>query len=149
MPSEDTKILEFNQYKKSDEAPFIIYVDFVCFIEKIDGCKSNPENSSTTKVGEHISSGFSMSTVLSFESIENKRAVYRGKDCMKKFGESFSEHAMKIINFKKKKNEGINKKNSRNHMKMEKYVIFLKKNVEINTWQIKNIVKLEILAIYT
>ena len=34
-------------------------------------------------------------------------------------------------------------------MKMQKYVIFLKKNVKINTWQIKNIVKLEILAIYT
>ena len=27
MPSEDTKILEFNQYKKSDKAPFIIYAD--------------------------------------------------------------------------------------------------------------------------
>ena len=27
MPSEDTKILEFNQYQKSDKAPFIIYAD--------------------------------------------------------------------------------------------------------------------------
>ena len=27
MPSEDTKILEFIQYKKSDKASFIIYVD--------------------------------------------------------------------------------------------------------------------------
>ena len=27
MPSEDTKILEFNQYQKSDEASFIIYSD--------------------------------------------------------------------------------------------------------------------------
>ena len=110
MPSEDTKILEFNQYKKSDEAPFVIYADFVCFIEKIDGCKSNPENSSTTKVGEHISSGFSMSTILSFKSIENKCAVYRGKDCMKKFCESLGEHAMKIINFKKKKMKVLTKK---------------------------------------
>ena len=25
MPSEDTKILKFNQYKKSDKAPFIKY----------------------------------------------------------------------------------------------------------------------------
>ena len=110
MPSEDTKILEFNQYKKSDEAPFIIYEDFVCFIEQIDGCKSNPENSSTTKVGKHISSGFSMSTILLFKSIENKRAVYRGKHCMKKICESFSEHAMKKINFKKKKMKVLTKK---------------------------------------
>ena len=27
MPSEDTKILEFNQYQKFDEAPFIIYAN--------------------------------------------------------------------------------------------------------------------------
>ena len=49
MPSEDTKILEFNQYQKSDKALFITYADLECKIEKIDGCKNNPENSSTTK----------------------------------------------------------------------------------------------------
>ena len=45
MPSEDTKILEFNQYQKSDKSPFIIYADLECIIEKIDACKNNPENS--------------------------------------------------------------------------------------------------------
>ena len=44
MPSKDTKILEFNQYQKSDKAPFIIYADLECLIEKIDGCKNNSEN---------------------------------------------------------------------------------------------------------
>ena len=43
MPSEDTKILKFNQYQKSDKAPFIIYADLECAIEKTDGCKNNPE----------------------------------------------------------------------------------------------------------
>ena len=64
MLSEDTKILEFNQYKKSNKLPFIIYADLECIIGKIDGCKDNPENSSTSKVSEHILSGFSMSTKL-------------------------------------------------------------------------------------
>ena len=50
MPSEDTKILEFNQYQKSHEAPFTIYADLECLIEKTDGCKNNPQNSFTTKV---------------------------------------------------------------------------------------------------
>ena len=27
MPSEDTKILEFNQYQKCDKVPFVIYAD--------------------------------------------------------------------------------------------------------------------------
>ena len=103
MSSEDTKILEFNQYQKYDKAPFIIYADFECIIEKIDGCKNNSENSSTTRVSEHILSGFSMSTISSFRSIENKHGVYRGKNCMKKFCEFLREHAMKIINFKRKK----------------------------------------------
>ena len=70
MHSEDTKIIEFNQYEKSDKAPFIIYADFECLIEKIDGCKNNPDNSFTTKVGQHIPSGFSMSTISSFKNVE-------------------------------------------------------------------------------
>ena len=71
MPSEDTKILEFNQNQKSDKAPFIIYTDLESLIEKTDGCKNNPENSPTTKeVGEHcVSSGFSMSVISSFKVI--------------------------------------------------------------------------------
>ena len=66
MLSENTKILEFNQNQKLDKAPFIIYVDLECLIETIGGCKNNPENSSTTKVGEHIPSSFSMSTISAF-----------------------------------------------------------------------------------
>ena len=65
MPSKDTKISELNQYKKSNKASFIIYADLECIIEKIDGCKNNPENSSTTKVSQDISLGFSMSTISS------------------------------------------------------------------------------------
>ena len=44
-----------------------------------------------------------MSTIYFFRSIENKHDVYIGKDCMKKFCESLRKHAIKIINFKKKK----------------------------------------------
>ena len=58
VPSEDTKILELNQYQKSDKAPFIIFADLECIIEKTDGCKINPENSSIIKATKHIPSGF-------------------------------------------------------------------------------------------
>ena len=44
-----------------------------------------------------------MSTISTFRSIENKHDAYRGKSCMKKCCESLREHAIKIINFKKKK----------------------------------------------
>ena len=54
MPIEGTKILEFNQYQKSDKASFIFYPDLECLINNIDGCKNNPETSFTTKVRKHI-----------------------------------------------------------------------------------------------
>ena len=63
MSSKDTKILEFSQNQKSDKAPFIIYTELECIIEKIDGWRNNPENSSARKISKHIPSGFSMSTI--------------------------------------------------------------------------------------
>ena len=99
-----TLILEFNQCKESDKAPIIIYADLECLIEKIGGCKSSSENWFTANmVGEHVLSGFSMFTILSFKSMEVEYDIYRGKDCTKVFSKSSKEHALEIINFKKKK----------------------------------------------
>ena len=106
MSFEDTKILNFNQYQKSDKyqksnkASFVIYADLEFLIEKIDGCKNDSENSFATKVDKHILSDFSISTTSSFKNIENKHDVYRGKDYMKTFCGSLREHAMKITNSK-------------------------------------------------
>ena len=108
MPSEDTEILEFSQYQKSDKAPFIVYGDLECIIEKTDRFKNNPENSSVTKISEHIPQVFSMSAILLFKSIENKHEYE--KVSMKKFCKSLRKHAMNMIKFKKKKNEVINKR---------------------------------------
>ena len=77
MPSKNTKILRFNEYQNSDKALFIIYIDLQCLIQKIDnGCKTNHKSSSATKVGEHIPPGFSMSTISSFEILENEINIY-------------------------------------------------------------------------
>ena len=87
MLFEDTKISEINQDQKSDKAPFVIYADLECLVEKTDGCKNNSKNSFLIKVGKHIPSIFLISTISWFKNIENKHDVYRGKDCMKTFGE--------------------------------------------------------------
>ena len=54
MPSEDVKILEFNQYHKYGKKT----IDFLCrcwiFDKKKNGCENNTEKLSTIKVGEHI-----------------------------------------------------------------------------------------------
>ena len=76
MPSDDTKILGFNQYQKFDKASFVIYADLECLIEKTDGCKNNPENSFTTKIGGDIRSGFSISTISLLKTIKKKNNIY-------------------------------------------------------------------------
>ena len=89
--SEVTKILVFDRYRNSDGRSFIIYGDLECLIEKIDGCKNNPQNSFTAKVRDHFPSSYSMSTILSYKNIETKHDVCRGKDCMKRFCECLIE----------------------------------------------------------
>ena len=46
---------------------------YLCKSWTFDRCKGNPENSSTMNVGEHVPSGFSNSTLLKINSMENKR----------------------------------------------------------------------------
>ena len=43
IPSEKDKILEFNQFMKSDKMPHIIYADIESLIKKktTDGCEKN------------------------------------------------------------------------------------------------------------
>ena len=70
----------------------IIYTDMESLINKIDGFANNPENSSISKAAEHISCGYWISRNWEFDHIENKRTIYRGKDCLKKFCESSRAH---------------------------------------------------------
>ena len=77
MPSENNNILVFNQCMKSDKMLFIIYPDTESLIREIDESANNPENYSTTKIGEHIPCGYSMLAIWVFDHIENKHTLYR------------------------------------------------------------------------
>ena len=88
IPFEDIKILEFNQYQKTDRISFIIYADLECITEKTDARKNNADCESTAKVREHIPVEFSMSTISSFSFIEKGHDIHRDKVWMKVFCES-------------------------------------------------------------
>ena len=45
------------------------------FNKNMDGSKNNPGKSSPAKLGEHIPSRFSMTTILSFKDIKSKHDV--------------------------------------------------------------------------
>ena len=70
---------------KSDKITYIIYTDIESLIKKIDECANNPENSSATNIGEHIPSGYSMSTIRAFDNIETSILLYWGKIVSKSF----------------------------------------------------------------
>ena len=89
--------------EKSDKMPYIINAAIESLIRKIDGCANNTENSSATKIYEHIHWVYSMPTIWGFDLIEDKHTLYHGKDCMKKFCTSLKLHAKNIIDFEKKK----------------------------------------------
>ena len=89
------------------------------------------ENSSTTKIGEYIPCGYSMSTIWAFDNIENNCTLYRGEDCMKKFCTSSREHATNIINNNKKRMLPLTKKELKLYQEVTEWYIcgkrFLKK----------------------
>ena len=102
IPEKDHKILKYNYGEKSMKVPFIIYADLETLLEKMSTCNNNPEKSSTTKIKNHIASGYSLFTHCSFDAIKNKLDYYRGKNSMKNFCLDLKEHATKIINYEKK-----------------------------------------------
>ena len=62
---------------KSDKMSYIIYAELKSLLKKIVGFSNNPENSSTTKIGEHIPCGCSMSTIWGFNHIGDVQNLYR------------------------------------------------------------------------
>ena len=116
MPSEDNKIIKYNQEEKSIKSPFIIYADLECLFEKISTCYNNLEESSTTEINKHTPSGYSLFTHCSFDKTKNKLDYYRGDNCMKKF---CKEHTIKIINYEKKDMIPLTKKEEKHHNKQK------------------------------
>ena len=88
---------------------YIVYADLEYWVKKIDRCANDAEKSLTTKIGEHIPCGYSMSTIQGFDHIKNKHTLYHGKDCIKRFCESLKKHVNRIIHFEKKKTSLTNK----------------------------------------
>ena len=54
IPSEDTKILDFNQHLLSHKMLYVIYADLKSLVKRIDVYKNNPGKSSTAKIGGHV-----------------------------------------------------------------------------------------------
>ena len=103
MPNKGNNIIKYNQGEKYIKLPFVVCADLECLPEKMSMCQNNPNESSTTEINKHTTSGYSIFTRCSFDQTRNKLDHYRGKDCMKKFCKDLREYSTKIINYEKKK----------------------------------------------
>ena len=126
MPRKDNKILKYNLGEKCMRAPFVIYADLECLLEKRNTCHNNLEKSSATKVNKHVPSGYSLFTHCSFDTTKNTLDYYRGEDCIKNFCLNLKEHVTRIINYEKKEMIPLTKKEEKRHNKQKVCHIFKK-----------------------
>ena len=127
MPREDNEILKYNHSEKSMRAPFVIYVDLECLLEKISACRNKPKKSSATKINKYIPSGYSLFTCSSFDTTKNKFDFYRGENCMNEFCKVFKKHVTRIISCEKKEMIPLTKEVKKVHRRQKKKLYMQKK----------------------
>ena len=102
MPKQAEKILKYIHGEKSLKAPFTIYLDLECLLKKEQSCQNNPKETYTTKKAIHEPSGWAMFTSCSIDEKKNL-IITEEKIVLKKLCKKLKKHAMKIINYEKKK----------------------------------------------
>ena len=83
-------------------APFVIYADLECLLEKMHSCQNNPEKSYTDKKIEHTLYWLLIVYKLFIWWNKNQLDCCKGENCMGRFCKDLREHAVKIINFEEK-----------------------------------------------
>ena len=79
--NEDNKILKFNHGERLLKAPFMIYADLECLLEKMLSCQNSHGKSYTEKKTKHTSSGYSLFTHCSFDLARENKSYEKQKVC--------------------------------------------------------------------
>ena len=98
MHTQFNKTLKNNYGEKSLKTPFVIYADLECFLLKKQPCQSIPNEFYNERKAIHRPCVYALNLVCLFDSKQNKRRFYRGKDCIKRFCSDQKELRTKIIN---------------------------------------------------
>ena len=104
MPGKET-FIEFENHIRSQKMPFVVYADFECLVEPMDGCENNPEKCFTNQYQKHKPCGFCFHVKCSF-SEKSKTVQYRMKsedeDISQIFVEMLEGYIKKIQNIPEK-----------------------------------------------
>ena len=96
-------MLEFKNYRRSENVPFIVYADFESCIKPIQSCDPNPESSYTKPYQKQEPSSFCYYIkCFDDEVYEPKLVSYTGENAAQKFVEMLEEDIKIITNIPKK-----------------------------------------------
>ena len=85
MPNEGEKV-QYKNYHKKLEVPFVIYADFEAIVEKIHGAKNNAEGSYTDAYQKHKDCSYAYKVVCCYDDKYSKPLkMYGGKNAVYKF----------------------------------------------------------------
>ena len=89
-------IVEFYDGQNQFKVPFMMYADFESILMPIQDANPNPNKPYTTKVNQHIPSGYCVYSKFAYGEVEAPLKLYRGEDCAKKFCEYIRQKAIRL-----------------------------------------------------
>ena len=96
--------MEFYDGQNQFKVPFTMYVDFEAILEPIQGLNLDPEEPYTSKVNQHISSGWCVYSKFTYGDVDDPLKLYRGKDCVEKFCDHIRQKAHRLYHMLSEKN---------------------------------------------
>ena len=107
-----------------------MYADFEVILEPIQGLRPGPEESYTTKINQHIPSGWCIYSKFAYGEVKDPLTIYRGKDCIEfeiKFCDYLKEEAHRLYHmFPEKPMDPLTKKQWKRYEKASRCRICFK-----------------------
>ena len=95
MPDKGSTI-EFYDGQNQFKVPFMMYTDFEAILEPIQGPSPDPIDSYTTKVNQHIPSGWCIYSNFAYGDVKDPLTIYGSKGCVEKFCEYIRQEARRL-----------------------------------------------------
>ena len=73
-----------------------MYADFKSIIEPIQCPNPDPRESYTSEVTRHTLSGWCVYSKFAYRKVKDPLKLYRGHDCLEKFGDYIKEEARRL-----------------------------------------------------
>ena len=95
MPGKGSTV-EFYDEQNQFKFPFMMYADFESILMPIQGPSPDPGKAYTTKVNQHIPSGWCVYSKFAYGEVKDPLTIYRGKDCVEKFCDHIMSEAHRL-----------------------------------------------------